>query len=107
VPPSTPRKHTRRAMRISANQEAVMHGWRKEEEAEMGIVRATHLARPAGRKELAAAACEGQDTVRPSGGRACVMPREKVRRGAASGEEGGAASRVSPGRTEGCYFYTA
>jgi hypothetical protein len=30
--------------------------------------------------------------------------REKA---AASGEEGGAASRVSAGRTEGCYFYTA
>jgi len=53
-----------------------------------------HLARPAGRKELAAAACEGQDTVRPSGGRACVMPREKVRRGAASGEEGGGRYRL-------------
>jgi hypothetical protein len=33
--------------------------------------------------------------------------REKDRRGAASGGERGAASRVSPGRMEGCYFYTA
>jgi len=34
-----------------------MHGRRKEEEAEMGIARATHLAQPVGRKGLAAAAC--------------------------------------------------
>jgi len=35
----------------------MMHGRRKEEEAEMGIARATHLAQPVGRKGLAAAAC--------------------------------------------------
>lgn len=50
-----PLQHLESTRGERANQEAAIHGRRKEEEAGMGIARATHLVQPAGRKGLATA----------------------------------------------------